>query len=507
MSPLTRYVAIAPAPPRRPDIVSAPHHSSEQHSQAAISHFRNNTTSETRHHVDPDLSVLYAQPSTDYPVPLFDQHVYPAQPQRSPSTPHHHAIAAHSSRLRTSTQYGINIPTQLPPAPRTTSRHTPRSPDKHTFAVPRVPLAKTSPPTDSSSANPTDLLDNYIKMLSHTPNNADAVAPVSPAMTQDLTNLFEILQGGTSLISILSQVDCNTATAASATASHPGNPTPHSTPFDTDYRTLEELITSPEFTSPLFEDTPNLSDASPFTPSSSSTRHQTSPALFDYADSSSGSIPLFGPSPIVINSNQGLSTPNLDSLNLHSAHLGFESLNDLLPINNESPISPSVDTSDLFSPNTSPLFSDSSSVRPEGVRSVSDPVKKSQPTGHRKNLTPEQLLSVEAPTQQRNYYGPSATSRKPVPAGFEERRAKIVAKRRRGLGTEGEELSEEAILNAAVEDKRRANTVAARRSRQRKLEYVKTLEIQLAEKEHEIALWKERAIAAEGMVRRLEGKE
>ncbi|CAE6449534.1 unnamed protein product [Rhizoctonia solani] len=410
MAPLTRYVAIAPAPPRRPDTVPALQYPPESPTQSAISHFQNNTTSETRHHVDPDLSVLYAQPSTDYPVPLFNQHVYHAQ--LSPSTPHHHAIATQSPSLRTTTQYGINIPTQLPPAPRTTSRHTPRSPDKHTFAVPRVPPPKTSPPTDTSSGISTDLLDNYIKMLNNTPNNADAVAPVSPAMTQDLTKFFEMLQG------------------ASPSTSHPGNPTPHSTPFDTDYRTLEEIITSPEFTSPLFEDTPNLSDASPFTPSSSSTRHQISPALFDYADSSSGGIPLFGPSPIVIDSNQALGTPNLDSLHLQSGGLGFENLDSLLSMPNASPISPSADTRDLFSPTTSPLFSDSSSVRPESVRSVSDPVKKTQPTGHRKNLVPEQLLSVEAPTQQRNYYGPSATSRKPVPAGFEERRAKIVAKRR-----------------------------------------------------------------------------
>ncbi|CCO32629.1 hypothetical protein BN14_06692 [Rhizoctonia solani AG-1 IB] len=344
-------------------------------------------------------------------------------------------------------------------------------------------------------------------MLNNTPNTADAVAPVSPAMTQDLNKFFEMLQGGTYTISIASQIDCNAATIASPSTSHPGNPTPHSTPFDTDYRTLEEIITSPEFTSPLFEDTPNLSDASPFTPSSSSTRHQISPALFDYADSSSGGIPLFGPSPIVLDSNQALGTPNLDSLHLQSGGLGFQNLDSLLSMPNGSPVSPSADTRDLFSPSTSPLFSDSSSVRPEGVRSVSDPVKKAQPTGHRKNLAPEQLLGVEAPTQQRNYFGPSATSRKPVPAGFEERRAKIVAKRRRGLGSEAEELSEDAILSAAVEDKRRANTVAARRSRQRKLEYVKNLEILLEEKNHEIALWKERAIAAEGIVRRLEGKE
>ncbi|QRV92744.1 bZIP transcription factor [Ceratobasidium sp. AG-Ba] len=44
-------------------------------------------------------------------------------------------------------------------------------------------------------------------------------------------------------------------------------------------------------------------------------------------------------------------------------------------------------------------------------------------------------------------------SRTTKPAGFEERRAKIVAKRRRGVETE---MTKEDILNAAVEDKRRA---------------------------------------------------
>lgn len=278
--------------------------------------------------------------------------------------------------------------------------------------------------------------------------------------------------------------------------------TPHSTPFSADYssfRTLDDLLTSPEFTSPLFEDTPNLSDASPFTPSSSSTRHQTSPALFDYADSASGAVPLFG-SPVVVNTAHG--TPNLDALHLQSGGLGFENLDSLLTI--PSPTSPAVDTHALFSPNASPLFAAEHSAPPD----ASDPSpKRALPTGHRKNLSPEQLLPVDAPTQQRNYYGPSATSRKAVPAGFEERRAKIVAKRRRGLGLEADDLTEEAILNAAVEDKRRANTVAARRSRQRKLEHVKRLEEELEETKRALDLWKERAIAAEGMVRRLEGKE
>lgn len=441
-------------------------------SPTAISRFENNNNTETRHHVDPDLSVLYAAPSTDYQVPLFEHD-------------HHHALATQQHRLRTPSNYGpLNIPTTLPPAPRTT-RHTPLSPDKHTFAVPKVP-----PPRhhDAGHGLPANLLTNYISMLNHP--QADAVAPATPNMNQDLDDqILKLIQS----------------------VAAPSNPTPHSTPYSADFssmRSFDELLTSPEFTSPLFEDTPNLSDASPFTPSSSSTRHQTSPALFDYSDTSSGGVPLFGPSPIVVNSNAQYGTPSLDSLQLQSGGLGFQNLDSLLSMG--SPTSPAMDTQALFSPTTSPLFDAEHSPieRPIGQRAVSDPTcKRSQPTGHRKNLAPEQLLPVDAPTQQRNYYGPSATSRKVVPAGFEERRAKIVAKRRRGLGEDGEQLSEEAILSAAVEDKRRANTVAARRSRQRKLEHVKRLEDELEETKRAMELWKERAIAAEGMVKRLEGRE
>jgi len=281
----------------------------------------------------------------------------------------------------------------------------------------------------------------------------------------------------------------------------PNNPTPYSTPNLADYQTMreiEEFLTSPEFTSPAWEDTPSLSDASPFTPSSSSTRHQTSPALFDYHDTSSGSVPLFGPGPAVV-----LGTPNLDSLQLQSGSLGHQNLDSLFSMANESPTSPAMDTQALFSPQSSPLFADEHN-RPSSNRSVSDPnpssSKRVQPTGHRKNLTPEQLLSVDAPTQTRNYYGPSATSRKDRPAGFEDRRAKIVAKRKRGTDA-GQELTEDDILAAAVEDKRRANTVAARRSRQRKLEHVKKLEDELEEMRKAMELWKERAIAAENMLK------
>ncbi|KAG8714847.1 hypothetical protein FRC08_011358 [Ceratobasidium sp. 394] len=163
-------------------------------------------------------------------------------------------------------------------------------------------------------------------------------------------------------------------------------------------RSLEELLTSPEFTSPLWEDTPSLSDASPFTPSSSSARHQTSPALIDYSDTISGAIPLFGPTPVVV------STPNLDRLQLQSGSLGFQNLDHLLPMPNESPINPAIDTQTLFSPQASSLFDAEHPVPARhigaGQRSVSDPVTtRAVLAGHCKNPSPDQLLPVDAPTQ------------------------------------------------------------------------------------------------------------
>ncbi|KAG8710629.1 hypothetical protein FRC09_021001 [Ceratobasidium sp. 395] len=66
------------------------------------------------------------------------------------------------------------------------------------------------------------------------------------------------------------------------------------------------------------------------------------------------------------------------------------------------------------------------------------------------------------------------------------------------------EVTEEEILNTAVEDKRRVNTTAVRRSRWRKLEYVKDLEGQLAAENEAAELWRVRMIAAERMLQEIQ---
>jgi len=119
--------------------------------------------------------------------------------------------------------------------------------------------------------------------------------------------------------------------------------------------------------------------------------------------------------------------------------------------------------------------------------------KGNRPTGHRKNLSPSALLPVDAPTQPRSYRGPSATSKKDIPAfalASSSRRATTVPKKRKAEGEpepadvddceEDEEMItgkiKQRMGETEIEAKRRQNTLAARRSRHRKLQYVRELE-------------------------------
>ncbi|KAF9240224.1 hypothetical protein BU15DRAFT_87709 [Melanogaster broomeanus] len=126
----------------------------------------------------------------------------------------------------------------------------------------------------------------------------------------------------------------------------------------------------------------------------------------------------------------------------------------------------------LESPNTP--FLDSSSSSPCGAKSTA--------TGTRKNVTPESLVPVDAPTQPRKYLTPSATSRKELPAVFA---------RKHELGEEQQQ----------IEAKRRQNTIAARRSRKRKLEYQKELEDSVERYKSESEIWKQRAMTCQALLR------
>ncbi|TFK34227.1 hypothetical protein BDQ12DRAFT_567877, partial [Crucibulum laeve] len=126
--------------------------------------------------------------------------------------------------------------------------------------------------------------------------------------------------------------------------------------------------------------------------------------------------------------------------------------------------------------------------------------RKSSATGTRKGVTPETLVPLDAPTQPRRYVMPSATSRKEVPAVFARKRGRSAA-----FGEEDDELEEEPLAPNATEKeqiewKRRQNTLAARKSRKRKLEHQQELEGRVEQLERDVQVWKTRAETLQGML-------
>lgn len=179
-----------------------------------------------------------------------------------------------------------------------------------------------------------------------------------------------------------------------------------------------------------------------------------------------------------------------------------------------SPFTPMLDSFQQFSPYNAPLHSFSApapapvptvptttTAPAESSTTTTSTRRRSQATGIRKGITPDALLDEEAPTQPRKYTTPSTTSRKEVPAVFARKRARSAA-----FGDEEDELSSPSSMplnpteKDLIEMKRRQNTVAARRSRKRKLEQLLSLETRVQELEKERDMWKSRAETYSGML-------
>lgn len=166
-------------------------------------------------------------------------------------------------------------------------------------------------------------------------------------------------------------------------------------------------------------------------------------------------------------------------------------LDDLYSIT--SPVTPSLNISSVFpSPQTpaSPAFVPSRTV----VQ------RKSAATGTRKNVTPETLVPLDAPTQPRKYTTPSATSRKELPAVFAKKRARSQA-----LTDDEEEAEAPLPPNASereqIEWKRRQNTLAARKSRKRKLQHQIELENAVEQLTAEKEMWRVRALTYQALLK------
>jgi hypothetical protein len=197
-----------------------------------------------------------------------------------------------------------------------------------------------------------------------------------------------------------------------------------------------------------------------------------------------------GKTPASTSSQTGSSTVKPTDLGLQlaglSRHASWE---------NASSASSSLSPQSLDSRNlpTSP----GSSTGPASRRDSKAP----QPNGVRKNVQVRDLIPLDAPIQTRNYITPSATSRKDIPPSVA--RTFVPNSRKRSSQMAGlpstedmqdelaaeddpavlEEMQrrremdpEKVALLEHVEQARRRNTLAARKSRQRKLEHVRNLE-------------------------------
>jgi hypothetical protein len=145
---------------------------------------------------------------------------------------------------------------------------------------------------------------------------------------------------------------------------------------------------------------------------------------------------------------------------------------------------------------SSPTLYQASSYPPMGM-SADHPslARRRRPSLSIRKASPDALIPLEAPTQSRRYITPSSTSRKEIPAYFTKRRNSDP-----GLDEDEEdELTEEPPASNAtdqekIEWKRRQNTLAARRSRKRKMLNVQRLEESVERLTREREIWKTRAL-------------
>ncbi|KAI0695296.1 hypothetical protein BC835DRAFT_1273444 [Cytidiella melzeri] len=245
-----------------------------------------------------------------------------------------------------------------------------------------------------------------------------------------------------------------------------------------EYQSLGNEFAGDYLTSPM--------DDSPWedmltTPAVGTSDFMTSPAIVDTDDFGFGESPLFDDS-------FGFDAPLESTKIAAQSPVSFDGLYTMA-----SPDTPALDPSSLNSSvNATPATPGVGSFKPL-------PRRKTAPTGTRKNITPDTLVPYDAPIQTRKYVTPSATSRKEIPAVFAKKRSRSQA-----LGDDDggdEDLSLDPQDVDAIEAKRRQNTLAARRSRKRKLEYQRELEAMVEKANEEKEYWMRRSGALENALR------
>ncbi|KDQ62802.1 hypothetical protein JAAARDRAFT_30709 [Jaapia argillacea MUCL 33604] len=316
-------------------------------------------------------------------------------------------------------------------------------------------------------------------MLSTTPEDQNVMgaeaAPTSASVNdaEAVQAIVDLLQGEKPpfavqlLRSSLTRRNCGSVITAS--------------PEFSDLPSFGDFLTSPMDDSPLedFLSTPLIDDDNMFT----------SPMVAD-------STGLFGDGPLFMDSfdKMPFDGPSLDAVS-NTLKPAFDGLYTM------SPATPSLDPTSLYPAPRHPSVQ-THPASPSLLSSTNTARRnKSAPTGTRKNITPQALVPVDAPTQKRTYYGDSATSRKEVPAVFARKRARSQA-----FGDEEDQLDDQGTPlsmteQEAIEHKRRQNTIAARRSRKRKLEYQRELEEAAEREKQEKEMWKSRALMMQSLLK------
>ncbi|KAH9480824.1 hypothetical protein JR316_0007425 [Psilocybe cubensis] len=476
---------------RLPSEVPSPNTLTSNPHPVAIPVHQNNLTTYTSQDVHLFVNNSASSTSSTVTRTSGQQSTPPETSVSSFSQPLHHHVLTHPIRRpRTSStifqsstdlaaHYGI--PQILPPAPRPTPRNT-------------APVYQ-QPSTDS-------MIKSYLNMLYNKPTETPEVAPSAPPMSASTSTSSTSAAGLDAPVEFITQDQLNdiaaiigkdTASCYGITVTHLfGSVFAASSPEFRDQDTFDAFMS----TSPLL---PELDYGS-------------SPS-FDTPYNEFLTTPLFQDENVPV-MDDFMNEPLFPMLEEPEVSIQSKAVETFVPTLQQelysispsaTPITPALHSFDTFE--TVPIFEPSSVATTLPVTVPAQPPvapshpapRRSKATGIRKGVTPDSLLDESAPTQPRKYTTPSATSRKELPAVFARKRSRSTA-----FGEEEDQLEEippDATEAQLIEIKRRQNTVAARRSRKRKLEQFQKLENSRNEERRLKEQWKERANVLLGMLR------
>ncbi|KAK0504406.1 hypothetical protein EDD18DRAFT_1133503 [Armillaria luteobubalina] len=454
------------SPSRSPSVSPSPSSLSSSHQLVAISDFRHNA------YITKSQDVRFVNNSATPcpPSSTATRNVSTATPLESSlssfPSPHHASInypLSTPSRVSfdqkdLASQHGI--PTVLPQPPNTAPRRNTQS--------------KPAPQASSPLSQFEILQRNYLAMLnqpSSSNSTADSTAPMQLTVTPaDLLATagddFSEELGSSPIFKDLDEFPSSNFLTGVGTS--PLLDTPYSDTFDSFETSPFDTPLDSFLTTPIFQDgdVPLISDAD-------------EPIFSSYEELLTTPVPLSTPA----------KAPQLP---------------DMTKLYTMSPTSPAVDFIDPASVYPSPRLPVEQSPLPSPSSATARPTKstprKSSATGTRKNITPETMVPLDAPTQPRRYVIPSATSRKEVPATFARKRSRSEA-----LGGDEEDELEppppDATDRQMIEYKRRQNTLAARKSRKRKLEHQQQLEDRVETLTLEVEQWRTKAEIYQSILR------